>query len=715
MRGSLIFLLLAAGCVRPSSETCDDGRICPSGTVCGFDRCLTPAQSTACAELVDGDSCHADDRDGRCVRGACVPACGDAVVDQGEQCDDGNYVNHDGCTSTCVAETLAWEQWETTWRPRFWHAATYNTDTNHAVVMGGYDGAFLDDLWERSQLNAGSTWSRISAPSGPSPRQTTIAYDPERHVLVLFGGRQFDAYGDTWELDGTQWVHRTLSTAPSPRFFHGMVWDADRHKIVLFGGSNAAEVFDDTWEYDGTWTKLTTPTKPSARANFAMAYDPVRKVVVVCGGVGGGTDTWELAGSTWTQVTAGVQPAARTGAAMAFSSGDGKLVLFGGNSPTTMFADTWQYDGAWTQISPANHPEGTYLHTLTSVGDRLVLVGGQTALGATDQIWEYMPSPPRWVRTGSAVTPSNKTLSPAALDATGRMTVYGTDETVWTFDGTVWEAHPQVGIGMQPAARYGNGLSFDRARNRLVLFGGLKFDNTQLYGDTWLWDGSSWQDITTSASAAGGPLPTFGVTMAYDPGRDCTVMFGGSRSGVATSETWELDGSAWHAVTGSGPPAQQLPVLAYDPIDDRMVLLDTSGDTYSYAAGVWTKLSVPRLPTGVSNVSMAFDPWRRRMIAFGGFDATASLHEELWELADDGWHELVPTGARPTARYGAGFTANVASHSLVLFGGTDLGAFPGDTWLLKYRSETPDEICDDAQDNDGDDRIDQADPDCTLP
>ncbi|MBA3538371.1 MAG: hypothetical protein H0T79_01975 [Deltaproteobacteria bacterium] len=35
-----------------------------------------------------------------------TPACGDAVLDAGEGCDDGNLVSGDGCTANCAVETL---------------------------------------------------------------------------------------------------------------------------------------------------------------------------------------------------------------------------------------------------------------------------------------------------------------------------------------------------------------------------------------------------------------------------------------------------------------------------------------------------------------------------------------------------------------------------------------------------------------------------------
>jgi len=39
-----------------------------------------------------------------CDIGAYEFACGNGVVDLGEQCDDGNRVNGDGCSSACRIE-----------------------------------------------------------------------------------------------------------------------------------------------------------------------------------------------------------------------------------------------------------------------------------------------------------------------------------------------------------------------------------------------------------------------------------------------------------------------------------------------------------------------------------------------------------------------------------------------------------------------------------
>jgi len=45
---------------------------------------------------VSGDGCSADCRS--------LEVCGNAILDPGEQCDDGNVRNGDGCSASCRLE-----------------------------------------------------------------------------------------------------------------------------------------------------------------------------------------------------------------------------------------------------------------------------------------------------------------------------------------------------------------------------------------------------------------------------------------------------------------------------------------------------------------------------------------------------------------------------------------------------------------------------------
>jgi cysteine-rich repeat protein len=92
-------------------EACDDGNgeTCDGcdascrieiGTLCG-----DGVVSSDCDEQCDDGDLNADAPD-RCRSSCRLPACGDGIVDTGEQCDDGNTESCDGCSATCVVDTI---------------------------------------------------------------------------------------------------------------------------------------------------------------------------------------------------------------------------------------------------------------------------------------------------------------------------------------------------------------------------------------------------------------------------------------------------------------------------------------------------------------------------------------------------------------------------------------------------------------------------------
>ena len=75
-------------------------RLCaPRNAFCG-----NGTVDAACGELCDDGSANDDAAPNAC-RNDCHPArCGDGVVDNGEECDDGNVRNCDGCSAVCTVE-----------------------------------------------------------------------------------------------------------------------------------------------------------------------------------------------------------------------------------------------------------------------------------------------------------------------------------------------------------------------------------------------------------------------------------------------------------------------------------------------------------------------------------------------------------------------------------------------------------------------------------
>ena len=136
----------------------------------------------------------------------------------------------------------------------------------------------------------------------------TMAYDPTRNVIVLFGGRSNSgSLSDTWEYDGNTWTQSAPILSPPARSAHTMAYDPTRNVIVLFGGLDSSVRVNDTWEYDGnTWTQSAPALSPPIRSDHTMVYDPTRNVIVLFGGFGSSNtslnDTWEYDGANWTQV-----------------------------------------------------------------------------------------------------------------------------------------------------------------------------------------------------------------------------------------------------------------------------------------------------------------------------------------------------------------------------------------------------------------------------
>ena len=72
-----------------------------------------------------------------------------------------------------------------------------------------------------------------------------MAYDSDRGVTVLVGGRTATLEADTWEYDGRAWVEIETPVHPPARFAGAMSFDEARGVVRLFGGFGWA----DEWTY----------------------------------------------------------------------------------------------------------------------------------------------------------------------------------------------------------------------------------------------------------------------------------------------------------------------------------------------------------------------------------------------------------------------------------------------------------------------------------
>lgn len=81
-------------------EQCDDGSHCSDGTDC------TASGATICIGVGD-ELCKPRDLIGNDCNNVCLnenAVCGNTLIEVGEECDDGNTIDNDGCSSSCKVE-----------------------------------------------------------------------------------------------------------------------------------------------------------------------------------------------------------------------------------------------------------------------------------------------------------------------------------------------------------------------------------------------------------------------------------------------------------------------------------------------------------------------------------------------------------------------------------------------------------------------------------
>ncbi|MGB3967604.1 MAG: kelch repeat-containing protein [Planctomycetota bacterium] len=289
-----------------------------------------------------------------------------------------------------------------------------------------------------------------------------------------------------------------------------------------------------------TWSPAPSPIAPTARHNHCAAYDITRSRLVVYGGHDANTvfaDTWEHDGAAWQQGFPVTAPGPRWSASMAFDPVTATAVLFGGSlqSAGTPLAETWRWNGAsWALLQPPQSPPARVAHAMVAdlANARIVLFGGRNASGA--EIGD-----------------------------------------TWTFDGTTWTQLP----GPQPPARCCHDLAFDLNTNRVVLFGGWSGTS---FGDTWELTGTTWVQRQPAAS----PAPRWGHRMAFDPGSGGVVLHGGAAPNP-TAETWLWNGTTWQQLATSGP-ARANPVLHRDWARNRLVMFGGADALWAMQNDTWT-------------------------------------------------------------------------------------------------------------------------------
>jgi len=308
------------------------------------------------------------------------------------------------CLAILLALAVPGRAQETPWPlPRAGHSMVWHDGLGAVVLYGGtLEGRDTRWLWSWDGL----WWDTVDSLGPPATMQFGMAYDAGRETLVLFGGlgaprENPTRYADTWEWNGA-WKRIDVEGPPA-RDHLAMAYDPERRVVVLFGGGHMqlnatgepeVTLFDDTWTWDGErWRRLDV-TGPPARATHRMVWDDRSKAILLFGGghaTGNLADLWKWDGAAWTLLDDGSGPSPRLATRIAWHSARGELVLYGGRGAGGDLDDTWTWNGsAWDHrevegLGPLNVHEMAY----DPRRELVVLFGGFHSPDHFADVWEW--------------------------------------------------------------------------------------------------------------------------------------------------------------------------------------------------------------------------------------------------------------------------------------------------------------------------------------
>jgi hypothetical protein len=235
-------------------------------------------------------------------------------------------------------------------------------------------------------------------------------------------------------------------------------------------------------------------------------------------------------------------------------------------------------------------------------------------------------------------------------------------------------------IGVPPPGRTEHTAIYDPIRDRMVVFGGM---NPTRYNDVWeltLGDNPAWSMISAAGTP---PSARWAHCSIYDPVSDRMIAFAGY-DGAYRNDLWglSLGGTpTWSPIGASGTPPinGNQRTAVYDPFRDRMIVFGggiLGGSQFTSALGLaedpaWTLLTTAPLQIARYSHAAIFDPDGDRMLVYGGQNGPT---DETWALTFTGVVAAPPLPVPAAQARVERVTPNPSRGSVVF----ELGLAPGE-------------------------------------
>jgi hypothetical protein len=310
----------------------------------------------------------------------------------------------------------------------------------------------------------------------------------------------------------------------------------------------------------------------------------------------------------------------------------------------------------WLQLTPASGnapaPRSNAAAIYDSLNHRMVIFGGKSASGNLNDVWAFDLQNNGWTE-----------LTPAS--------------------------------GSSPAPRFTANGVYNPAAQQMIIWSG---QGSSFFNDVWAFDliARTWTQFNPPDPK---PNTRYGVASIFDPKAKELIAFAGFTDAGRFDDTWRFNiaSATWQEISlVTHPERRCLHSASYDARKHRMIIYggQTSGPrgdiwAFDLAQNSWTDLTPPNSPAGRWFSTNIYDAVNDRAIIFGGGFGGGSVTNEVWafDLAQNSWQQLSPSGTPPAAREGAVAIYIRSEARMVIFGGLG-NVYFNDVWSLNLSPTT---------------------------
>ncbi|HJX63823.1 MAG TPA: kelch repeat-containing protein, partial [Polyangia bacterium] len=235
----------------------------------------------------------------------------------------------------------------------------------------------------------------------------------------------------------------------------------------------------------------------------------------------------------------------------------------------------------------------------------------------------------------------------------------------------------RTATGQKPSARFGHAMAYDPGRGVIVLAGGYDITTGNGLADLWEWDPATaaWKQRLTG-NEANLPAMRAYASLVTDSARNLLDLVAGiisyDQSAIVgpgnpqyaeapSAEIWDLD-PAQAAFANRTPVQKPWPsgrdsfAMAFCPATGKMYIFGGLGNTmlpvllddlWEWDGTTWVEVQGDVRPSARSSSAMAYDPYRKSLILFGGFNAYGLFVNDTWEWNSGTlqWSQLHPASS----------------------------------------------------------------------